>query len=126
MKTLPQEIEVWYVIPAIRRDMAKCLIRDFSVTYEKVGKILGISKAAVSQYLKNKRAAKIKLHDSVGKELMKSCKLIVKEKSDSVNEITRILRYIRDNKLPSEVCGEIRDGILEDCQDVFVLSDNYK
>ncbi|MAG38307.1 transcriptional regulator [Candidatus Pacearchaeota archaeon] len=106
MYTLPQEIEVWYVIPAIRREMSKCFIREHGITYEKVGKILGISKAAISQYLKNKRAGKIRLHERVQKEICKSCKKIIDGKSDSVKEIQKILIFVRKNKLHCEVCGE--------------------
>jgi uncharacterized protein len=105
MYTLPQEIEVWYIIPAIRRDLSKCFIKDYGITYEKVGKILGISKAAISQYLKNKRASKIRLHERVQEEICKSCKKIVEGKSDSVKEIQRILKFIRQNELHCEICG---------------------
>ncbi len=107
MYTLPQEIEVWYIIPAIRRELSKCFIRDYKITYEKVGGILGISKAAISQYLKNKRAAKIRLHPKAQAEICKSCKKIVNKKSDSVREITKILRFIRRKNLHCEVCGEV-------------------
>jgi len=55
MHILPQEIEVWYIIPAIRRDISKILINDYKISFEKTGNILGISKAAVSQYLIRKK-----------------------------------------------------------------------
>jgi hypothetical protein len=119
MYTLPQEIEVWYIIPGIRRELARCLIKDHKITYEKVGKILGISKAAISQYLKNKRAAKIKLHIKVNEEICKSCSKIVQSKTNSVREITRILKFIRENNLHCEVCGKIIDDELHDCKQVI-------
>ncbi len=58
MYTLPQEIEVWYIIPAIRKELARCLIQDHKITYEKTGNIMGITKSAISQYIRNKRATK--------------------------------------------------------------------
>jgi uncharacterized protein len=118
MYTLPQEIEVWYIIPAIRRELSKCMIRDYGITYEKVGGILGISKAAISQYLKNKRASKIRLHDKVHDEVCKSCSRMVKGKSDSVREITKILKFIRTQGLHCEVCGGLVDGKFHDCSEV--------
>src|SRR3989338_1530717 len=95
MHILPQEIEVWYIIPAIRRDITKILVNDYGISYDKVGNILGISKAAVSQYLNNKRAAKIKLHEKAFEEIKKSCKKIIDRKSDSTKEIQRLLEVIR-------------------------------
>ena len=60
MYLLPQEIEVWYIIPAIRKELAKLLTQKYELSYDKAGVILGVSKAAISQYLSNKRANKIK------------------------------------------------------------------
>ena len=120
MYTLPQEIEVWYIIPAIRRELAKCLIRDHKLTYEKVGEILGISKAAISQYLKNKRASKIKLHEKVDKEVCISCSRITKGKTDAVKEITRVLEMIRKKQLPVEVCDKKLEGVFHDCKEIRV------
>ena len=48
---LPQEVEVWYIIPAVRKEMAKLLTKEYGFSYERAGRALGISKAAVSQYL---------------------------------------------------------------------------
>jgi len=125
MHTLPQEIEVWYVIPAIRREISKCLIKDFGLSYEKIGKILGISKAAVSQYVNNKRASKIKLHEKASGQVMVSCQRLAKKESDAITEIKKILSYIRDKRLPCEVCGKIDEGILKDCKEVYVEG-NYR
>jgi len=118
MYTLPQEIEVWYIIPAIRKELATCMITHHKLSYEKVGNILGISKAAISQYVKKKRAAKIKLHKEALKQVGPSCDRLIDKKSNAVAEITGILDFIRKNNLPCEVCGEIRDGVLEDCTEI--------
>lgn len=45
MYLLPQEIEVWYIIPAIRKELSKQLTSKYEFSYEKAGKALGISKA---------------------------------------------------------------------------------
>lgn len=120
MYTLPQEIEVWYIIPAIRREISFCLSKDYGVSYDNIGKILGISKAAVSQYIRKKRAAKIKLHPEAMKEIDKSCKFISKRKSNSLIEITRILNVIKKKKLHCEICGKIIDDNLHDCKEIKI------
>jgi uncharacterized protein len=124
MYLLPQEIEVKYIIPAIRRDISKKLSEDYKISYDKIGKLLGITKSAVSQYLGMKRAAKIKLNPHIQKEISNACKRIIKKKSDSVREITRILRYIRNNDLYCEVCGKIINGVLHDCKQIIAKYDD--
>ena len=118
MHILPQEIEVWYIIPAIRRDIAKILVNEYKISFEKVGNILGISKAAVSQYLANKRAAKIKLHEKAFKEIKKSCKKMMDGKSDSTKEILRILELIRKKHWHCKKCGKLIGIELHDCEDL--------
>lgn len=119
MYTLPQEIEVWYIIPAIRREISKCLVQKHKISYEKIGKLLGLTKSAVSQYIKNKRAAKIRLHPKIPKEIIISCGKMVNGKSNSVEEIMRILKIIQVKRLHCEVCGRIIKGKLHDCKQVL-------
>ena len=69
MYLLPQEIEVWYIIPKIRRELASLLVKKHKLSYEKAGEVLGVTKSAVSQYLSNKRANKIELSAQIKKEL---------------------------------------------------------
>ncbi|MGN1044388.1 MAG: transcriptional regulator [Candidatus Methanomethylophilaceae archaeon] len=52
---IPCEVVVWYLLPTIRRELAKKLVADFGYTQSKVAKTFGLTDAAVSQYLKNKR-----------------------------------------------------------------------
>ena len=56
---MPQEIEVWYLIPALRKELARIFIKDYGLAQKKAAELLGISGAAVSQYVKEKRAKEI-------------------------------------------------------------------
>ena len=60
MKVLPQEVEVWYLIPALRKEITKALIKDFGKNQREVSAILGVSEGAVSQYLSSKRGNELK------------------------------------------------------------------
>lgn len=120
MYTLPQEIEVWYIIPAIRKRLAVCMTTHHEASYEKAGKILGISKAAISQYIKSKRASQVTLHKDAQDEVCKSCELLLAEKSTATEEITRILTFIKKNKLPSIVCKKRKRGALAECKEIIV------
>ena len=116
MYSLPQEIEVWYIIPAIRKEFSKTLVQDRKMTYESVGAILGISKAAVSQYLTDKRANKMKLPPSIVKEIKKSARIVQKSPKRSVAEIERILKIIRDKKIVCEACKKYNPEVLKFCE----------
>ena len=115
MYLLPQEIEVWYVIPAIRKELAKLLTKKYELSYEKVGVILGVSKAAVSQYLSNKRANKIKLNINTKKEIVQSAKVIMKDSKMALNEIQRILKFMKDNRCLCDVCKKYNRAVLGYC-----------
>ncbi|RMD65722.1 hypothetical protein D6817_05560 [Candidatus Pacearchaeota archaeon] len=125
MYCLPQEIEVWYIIPAVRSEIARCLISDYKLSYDRVAKILGVSKAAVSQYIKGKRAAKIKLPKELRPKLMRSCKMMIKNKTTSTEEIIRVIDYIRSKRLPCVVCEKLREGLPENCRELRFNGKNY-
>lgn len=52
---LPSEIESKSLIPAIRAILSKKLIQDYSLKEETVAKLLGITQAAVSNYIRGTR-----------------------------------------------------------------------
>ena len=120
---LPQEIEVWYVIPAIRRELTKLLTKKHGLSYDKAGAALGITKAAISQYINNKRASNINLHPLVLQEIEKSAKKIIKDKKVMVSEISRILKFMRNKHLSFEVCREVRGE--EECSEAKVTYEKY-
>ena len=84
--TMPQEIEVWYVIPALRRELAKTLTKKYNLNQKEASEILGISEAAVSQYIKEKRAKQIKFTRQDKKEIEKTAKkmAVIKDKNKSI------------------------------------------
>ena len=115
MYLLPQENEVWYIIPALRKELAKQLTKKHEMSYEKAGLILGISKAAVSQYLSNKRANKIKLTPEVKKEVTKSAKIIAENNKMALTEMQRLLKFMKDKKCSCEVCKRYNRDVLNYC-----------
>ncbi len=120
MHTLPQEIEVWYIIPAIRRDMAVCFSREHKISYDNIASMMGLTKAAISQYIAGKRVERIKIHPKALEEIKLSCNKIVKNKSTAIKEISKVLDIIKRKKLHCEVCGEMVDGVLHDCKEIKI------
>ncbi|MBU0466774.1 MAG: hypothetical protein KJ718_03225 [Nanoarchaeota archaeon] len=102
------------------------MIEDFDASYERVGNILGVSRAAISQYVKGKRAAKIKLPKELGPKIMSTCKLLGKDDTKAVEEIDKLLNHIRSKNLTFSVCGKLKEGTLKDCNEVRFTNGNYR
>ncbi len=115
MYLLPQEIEVWYIIPKIRKEMALLLVKKNGLSYEKAGDLLGVSKAAVSQYISNKRANKIKISDEIQKEIEQSTDLLADKKSNGMVEIERILGIMKTTKCSCDVCKKYNKDVIKYC-----------
>lgn len=120
MYTLPQEIEVWYIIPAIRREIAICFSKEHKISYDNIASMMGLTKTAISLYISGKRVERIKMHPKALEEVNISCKKIVENKSSVLKEIARILEIIKKKKLHCELCGEMIDGELHDCKEIKI------
>jgi hypothetical protein len=116
MYNLPQEIEVWYIIPAIRKNLAYLLLNKYKLKQKETARILGVSKAAVSQYMSRKRASIVKFPLKIKKEFEKSAELIVKNKKNALKEILRLLTLIKRSKCSCSICKKYNKGVLEICE----------
>ena len=52
---MPQEIEVWYMLPALRRELTRIFVKEFQLSQKDAAKLLGLTESAISQYVKAKR-----------------------------------------------------------------------
>ena len=87
---LPQEIEVWYIIPAIRREFAKGLVKK-NLKQREIARMLGVTDAAVSQYFSSKRGSEVKFNQRVKREIKTSVEKIAKG-GDVLVEIQKICK----------------------------------
>lgn len=60
----PCELVVWYVLPAIRSELAKSLL-SLGMKQKDVSELMDITQPAVSQYITDKRGSGIKFNDEV-------------------------------------------------------------
>ena len=74
---LPAEIETKTLIPAIRAILAKKLIEEHHIHEEEVSKLLGVTQAAISNYVRGTR----------GDPVLINKLLEVKEVSEMINDI---------------------------------------
>ena len=89
MNQLPCEKIIWYGIPVIRRELAFSLINQFGLSQKEAAEKLGITPAAVSQYLSKKR----------GKVTVLDKKII-----DEINNSARKIHENGEPVLNSEIC----------------------
>ena len=98
MHKVPCECMIWRGLPTIKKEITKCIIDNFGKNQREAAKLMGITPAAVCQYMANKRA-RIKIVDeNVKIEIEVSAARIVKNGSSSViPEICRICKIMKSN-----------------------------
>lgn len=94
---MPQEVEVWYVLPAIRAELSKQMLK-IGVSQTDIADKLNVSRAAVTQYIKNKRANDITFDEDIKKNIKIAAKRIVEDNSDTMKEIQQISNKIKEDK----------------------------
>ena len=92
----PQEIEVWYILPAIRKQLAAKLV-DSGMSQKEVANLMQLTEAAISQYKKLKRAKENIFNPEIDREIEKSVKEILKDKKVITNEISHLAQFIKES-----------------------------
>jgi uncharacterized protein len=104
----PQEIEVWYILPAIRKKIALKLIEEGKAQKD-VAEIMGVTPAAISQYKKQKRAKVDIFNQEMETELELSVKNILKDNNNLGDEMIRLNNLMKKKgivcKIYKEVCA---------------------
>lgn len=85
----PQEIDMYYLIPAIRRELVFGM-KNAGLSQSNISKRLGLTEAAISQYLSNKRAVKIKFSSKI-KKMIFDLATKINCKEDSMKVILKVL-----------------------------------
>ncbi len=117
----PQEVEVWYVIPAIRKGLVEEL-KKLGVKETDISRILHITKASVSHYLKNSRANEDLR--GIKKEIKRGARLILSGECP-----TKIIQKLTIISMQKGVTCRIHkriDGIKNNCQLCGELYKNVK
>lgn len=79
---LPCEEAIWYVLPQIRADLAKELVKR-GVSQKDVAEKLGVTPSAVSQYMHKKRAGKITRSKDYDMMVINAAEEIIKDSNDA-------------------------------------------
>ena len=92
----PQEIEVWYILPLIRKELAKELLH-YNLNQKEIALKLGLTEAAVSYYINKKRANELILDEKVKKAVQESAKRI-KNNFNVMKEIQNITKLFWETR----------------------------
>lgn len=111
----PQEIEVWYLLPAIRRELALTLINKYSLTQKQTANIIGVTEAAISQYIKSKRAGAVKFGKNYLDKIDRAANRLIKDKSLLMAELKNICDDYRKDKSLCELHKKYGTVNLVDC-----------
>src|SRR3989338_394587 len=104
---LPQELETFYIIPALRRYLASAM-RESGKKQKEIAHILGINTAAISQYKSAKRGHKITFDEKIAHEIAKSAPLIT-DRLSYIREVQRLLYVIRLSGSLCEIHKQLSD-----------------
>ena len=110
MKPTPCEFMKWNGLPVIRREIAESMITKYGLTQKETAIRLGVTPAAVCQYVSKKRG-KIKIIDQdILNEIDKSAKIIIDNGPNStVKETCRICKIMRDEGLFHFFCDSCEE-----------------
>jgi len=120
MVKTPQEIVVWYVLPAIRRELALELKRT-GKSQKEISEILDITKAAVSQYLKNKRGNDVQFGKEILDKIKQSASNILRNPDDLFGEYKIIINMVQKTKLLCKLHKKYGHE-KENCRACFVVN----
>lgn len=105
---IPCEIVVWYVLPTIRREIAKELVKTHSMKQADVARKFEVTDAAISQYLTRKRGENeiiqnSKFYDHFIEEIRISSENIVAEDCDFASEVCRLCCVVKECGMLAEI-----------------------
>ena len=140
---MPQEVEVWYFLPAIRRELAKIMKtksverigedgkkKEHKITQKEIAQMLGVTEPAITQYLLKKkgrrsRGDQVQIPQKFLSELDKSADAMIDvfEKhldNDDMfevmtREINRIIKIMRDSGAMCDIHRQFSAHVKDNC-----------
>ncbi len=115
MKLMPQEVELWYIYPSLRKEIANLMIKTYGLKQKEVAEKLGVTKSAISQYINEKRSKKKLFDNNFVVKIEESVKNMVEGGVDSTKEMQRLLNNIRETKVLCDIHRELDKEVPKIC-----------
>ena len=90
---LPSEIQVWYLLPVIRKELATVLVKEDGLAQKEAAKLIGVTESAISQYFKDKRGGDVELTEKMMVEIRNSAKQLVAHKTNANEALIKLLNH---------------------------------
>jgi len=110
----PQEIAVWYILPALRKELT-LEMKKLGLDQKTIAKVIGVTEAAVSQYITEKRANEVKFDLETQEEIKKSAQLISQNGKLMFQEMQHLLDTALQNKVICKSCHAHNEDLPDDC-----------
>lgn len=89
----PQEVIVWYILPAIRREITNSLINDHQLPQKEIARRFGLTEPAISQYKKGARGD-IEFSVDIKDRIKRAAQNIAEDENSAPREVQRVLNFI--------------------------------
>ena len=99
----PCEIVVWYVIPSMRSELAKELLK-LGMKQKEISELLDITQPAVSQYISDKRGHGIKFDGKTQGMIRIFAKDLMEQKLEQGDIIRRMCEICKNVKAEEIIC----------------------
>ena len=106
----PQELEVYYILPALRRELAKTM-KAKGKSQKDIARLFGITEAAVSQYLHEKRGVDVDFTPQLQKQIQDSASKIT-DNITFIREAQQLLQKVWKERFICNVCHEQNGSII--------------
>ena len=99
MVKAPCEKIIWQILPAIRKEFSKSLMKNYGLNQRQIAEILEISPAAVCQYFSNKRGELNIENEKILNEIDESARIIFEDGSAKlIGETCRICKLFKSKE----------------------------
>lgn len=112
----PQELEVYFILPALRRELARTLKKQ-GKTHKAIAGFFGVTVPAVSQYLHAKRGAEIKFTAEFQKIIADAATHIT-DRDTFIKQTQQLMNKIWNDKFICQVCHD-QTGSAKNCEVCF-------
>lgn len=112
-----EEVEVFYILPAIRSGMAVAL-KKMGKRQNEIAGLLCVQESTISQYINAKRASDVKFGEHISKEIAAAAKRI-KTKEDLLRETRKLLNLAMKEKVTCQV-HKAMANLPDSCRVCFV------
>lgn len=113
----PEEVEVHYILPAVRRELAVCM-KEQGLEQREIAQRIGVTEPAVSQYLNQKRACFVEFNKTLQTAIHGAAERIQNQKQ-LLSETRKLLKLALSEQITCDVHKKVASDIPSDCKICF-------